>query len=120
MRVCRAGPKQVHHFRTKGLKVFKILHLDKMAPGRLYAGGEVEDVAYTEDEDIITKQKITEHLRILYESLGVSKLFQELPDNFKSFDIGHHLGLTLEQVVPTALALVTAERSVGPPPSSTT
>ena len=83
--------------RTKGLKVFKILHLDKMAPGRLYAGGEVEDVAYTEDEDILTKLKITEYLKILYESLGVSKLFEELPGNFRSFDVGHHLGLTLEQ-----------------------
>lgn len=83
--------------RTKGLKVFKILQFDKMAPGRLYAGGEVEDVEYKEDEDIVTKLKIVEHLKVLYESLGINKLFQDLPENFKSFDVGHHLGLTLEQ-----------------------
>ncbi|GAA4445617.1 LON peptidase substrate-binding domain-containing protein [Pontibacter saemangeumensis] len=83
--------------RTTGLKVFKILQFDKMAPGRLYAGGEVEDVDYTDDEDIVTKLKITEQLKVLYESLGINKLLQELPADYKSFDVGHHLGLTLEQ-----------------------
>lgn len=83
--------------RTTGLKVFRILQFDKMAPGRLYAGGEVEEVAYTDDEDIVTKMKITEQLKVLYESLGINKLLQELPAGYKSFDVGHHLGLTLEQ-----------------------
>ena len=83
--------------RTKGLQVFKILQFDKMAPGRLYAGGEIEKVEYDDDEDLVRKLKINEYLHVLYESLGISNLFLELPENYKSFDIGHHLGLTLEQ-----------------------
>ena len=83
--------------RTKGLRVFKILQFDKMAPGRLYAGGEVEDFQSEEDGDTVTKIKITEQLRVLYESLGISKLFLELPEDYKSYDIAHHLGMTLEQ-----------------------
>lgn len=83
--------------RMKGLKVFKILQFDKMAPGRLYAGGEVEEVVHNDDEDIVKKLKINEYLQVLYESLGISKLFLELPENYKSFNIGHHIGLTLEQ-----------------------
>jgi Lon protease-like protein len=83
--------------RTRGIKIFKILQFDRMAPGRLYAGGEVEEVENKDDEDIINKLSITEGLQKLYEALGISKLFLELPEDYKSFDIAHHLGLTTEQ-----------------------
>lgn len=83
--------------RTKGIKIFKILHFDRMAPGRLYAGGEVEEVEHKEGGDIITNLHIRESLKKLYEALGISKLFLELPENYTSFDIAHHLGLTTEQ-----------------------
>ncbi|MFD1185047.1 LON peptidase substrate-binding domain-containing protein, partial [Pontibacter rugosus] len=41
--------------RTQALGIFKILRFDRMAPGRLYAGGEVEMVKNKDDEDIIVK-----------------------------------------------------------------
>lgn len=83
--------------RTRGLSIFKILNFDKMAPGRLYAGGEVEMVENKFDEDIITKLKIKENLQKLYEALGLESLYEQLPDDFKSYDIGHQLGLNTEQ-----------------------
>ncbi|MHA6248449.1 LON peptidase substrate-binding domain-containing protein [Pontibacter sp. CAU 1760] len=83
--------------RTKGVHVFKIIHFDKMAPGRLYAGGEVEEMPSILNEDIVVKTKITEALRVLYDSLGLTRLFDDLPANYISFDIAHNLGLTLEQ-----------------------
>lgn len=82
---------------TKGLGIFKILEFDKQAPGRLYAGGQVEEVENTDDEDIVTKLKIKEQLKLLYAALGVDKLFFELPEDFKSYDIAHHLGLSTDQ-----------------------
>ncbi|WP_266205230.1 LON peptidase substrate-binding domain-containing protein [Pontibacter kalidii] len=83
--------------RTKGLKIFKIQQFDKMAPGRLYAGGEVEMVENDYEEDIITKIKIKELLEQLYETLGLGNLYLELPEDFKSYDIAHQLGLNTEQ-----------------------
>ncbi|TPE42917.1 LON peptidase substrate-binding domain-containing protein [Pontibacter mangrovi] len=83
--------------RTKGLRIFKILKFDKMAPGRLYAGGEVEFVENKFDEDIITKMKIREKLEKLYETLGLGNLYEELPEDFNSYTIGHQLGLNTEQ-----------------------
>ncbi|MFD2512605.1 LON peptidase substrate-binding domain-containing protein [Pontibacter locisalis] len=83
--------------RTKGLEVFKVLHFDKMAPGRLYAGGEVELIENSYEEDVITKIKIKEHLKKLYESLGLETFYLDLPDNFTSYDVAHHLGLNTEQ-----------------------
>ncbi|MFD2245065.1 LON peptidase substrate-binding domain-containing protein [Pontibacter ruber] len=82
---------------TKGLSIFKILEFDKQAPGRLYAGGQVEAVEIINDEDFVTKLKIKEQLTLLYKALGVEKLFIDLPENFTSYDIAHHLGLSTEQ-----------------------
>ena len=83
--------------RTKGLHIFKIRNFDKMAPGRLYAGGEVEMLQNGTEEDIVTKVKIRELLEQLYETLGLGNLYLELPEDFTSYDIGHQLGLNLEQ-----------------------
>ncbi|MBF9254768.1 LON peptidase substrate-binding domain-containing protein [Pontibacter sp. 172403-2] len=83
--------------RARGLRVIRIKRFDRMAPGRLYAGGEVETVEDNTAEDIVVKQKIKELLVQLYEALGISKMFLDLPGNFKSFDIAHNLGLSTEQ-----------------------
>lgn len=83
--------------RTRGLHIFKIRNFDKMAPGRLYAGGEVEMLQNGTEEDIVTKVKIRELLEQLYETLGLGNLYLELPEDFTSYDIGHQLGLNLEQ-----------------------
>ncbi|GAB3196021.1 Lon protease-like protein [Pontibacter aydingkolensis] len=83
--------------RTKGISVFKIDRFDKMAPGRLYAGGEVETFETDYQDDIVTKLKIKDLLQKLYSSLGLDKLFTDLLEDFKSFDIAHHLGLNTEQ-----------------------
>ncbi|GGG00837.1 ATP-dependent protease [Pontibacter amylolyticus] len=83
--------------RTQGLGIFKILKFDKQAPGRLYAGGQVEEVENLADEDIVTKEQIREKLRELYMALGISNIFLDLPNNFTSYDVGHHLGLNTEQ-----------------------
>jgi Lon protease-like protein len=83
--------------RTQGMGIFKILEFDRMMPGKLYAGGKVEDVVDVDDEDIVTKMQIQEKLQELYTALGISKIFLDLPENFKSYDIAHHLGLNTEQ-----------------------
>ncbi|GAB3815542.1 LON peptidase substrate-binding domain-containing protein [Pontibacter rugosus] len=96
--------------RTQALGIFKILRFDRMAPGRLYAGGEVEMVKNKDDEDIIVKLQIKEHLEKLYDALGLDKLYSELPEDFKSYDIAHHLGLNTEQEYAMLQILSESER----------
>lgn len=93
----KTHPNGEMDIRTKGVTIFKIAHFDKMAPGRLYAGGEVEELENDYQEDIVTKLKIKELLQKLYTSLGLEKLFTDLLEDFKSYDIAHHLGLNTEQ-----------------------
>lgn len=83
--------------RTRGLRIFRILRFDRMAPGRLYAGGEVRMLESEDDEDIVIKIKIRELLAQLYDTLGITKLSADLPEDFKSYDVAHHLGLNIEQ-----------------------
>ncbi|RAU82002.1 LON peptidase substrate-binding domain-containing protein [Pontibacter arcticus] len=83
--------------RTKALSVFRIRQFDKVTPGKLYAGGQVEAVADVMDENIVIKNKIREAVQELYSILGIGNLFLKLPENFRSFDIAHTIGLSLEQ-----------------------
>lgn len=83
--------------KTKGVRVFKINRFDRTAPNRLYAGGEVEIPENKQNEDIITKLKIRELLKQLYDMLEVDSFYEDLPEDFSSYDIAHHLGLSTEQ-----------------------
>jgi Lon protease-like protein len=83
--------------RTEGLKVFKIIKFDKQAPGKLYAGGKVKELDDLKDEDIVTKLSIEEKMQQLFEMLGIGDFLRDLPENYTSFDIAHHLGLNTEQ-----------------------
>ena len=83
--------------RTQGVSVFKLKQFDKQAPGRLYAGGEVKEIKTESGEDIVIKTKIKEGFQKLHEVLGLRTLFMALPDDFKSYDIAHHIGMSVEQ-----------------------
>ncbi len=62
-----------------------------------WSGGIIELVEDVQNEDPALKVRIVEHLRQLYEILGLSSLFMELAPDFKSYDIAHHLGFTMEK-----------------------
>jgi Lon protease-like protein len=83
--------------RTKGLRVIHISQFDRMAPGKLYPGGEVTYLPNKQDEDVLIKAQLSEIISKLYDALGIKALYMALPENFKSYDIGHHIGLTTEQ-----------------------
>jgi ATP-dependent Lon protease len=83
--------------KTKGLKLVRIVDYYQQAPNKFYPAGSIEDLPMDKSGDLMLRIKITESLRQLYSILGISKLFMELPEDYKIFDIAHHLGLTTEQ-----------------------
>lgn len=83
--------------KTKGIKLVRIVDFYQQAPNKFYPAGTIEDLPMDKTGDLVLKIKITESLRQLYSILGISKLFMELPQDYKTFDIAHHLGLTTEQ-----------------------
>ncbi|MFC5270059.1 LON peptidase substrate-binding domain-containing protein [Adhaeribacter terreus] len=83
--------------KTKGIGTFRIDELYQQLPDKEYAGGKITDIENIDDEDIIIKNRITELLYQLYETLGLAKLYTDLSQDYKIFDIAHHVGLTTDQ-----------------------
>ncbi|MDF7811426.1 LON peptidase substrate-binding domain-containing protein [Hymenobacter sp. YC55] len=96
--------------RTKAVGVFRVEEFYRQVPGKLYAGGLVEDLADDDRTDILLQRRISEQLQQLYDVLGLRKLMQELPANFRVYDVAHHLGLSTEQEYQLLEALTEAER----------
>ncbi|WP_375436059.1 LON peptidase substrate-binding domain-containing protein [uncultured Hymenobacter sp.] len=96
--------------RTQAVGVFRVEEFYRQAPGKLYAGGLVEDLADDNRTDILLQKRISEQLQQLYDVLGLRKLMQELPANFRVYDVAHHLGLSTEQEYQLLEALTEAER----------
>ena len=83
--------------KTQGTRVFRIIEFFRQLPGKPYAGAEVEEVEDIDDEDPAVKQKLFSALEQLYLALRVSSLYKIPSANFRAFDIGHHIGLSVTQ-----------------------
>ena len=83
--------------KTKGIKVFRILEQIKDIPEKLYSGAIV---SYPENYDNGSSglmQKVMSNLRELHLLLKVEKTFSKPDAELKSFEIAHHIGLSLEE-----------------------
>ena len=82
--------------KTRGISVFKIQKFLDKVPDKLYSGGKVEYLADNANGDILLSNKIVVHLKELYRIMNIRKEIPSVAD-FKTFDMGHHVGFTLEQ-----------------------
>lgn len=78
---------------TRGLKIIKIQRFESKAPHKLYPGGIVEYTENIQDEDIVLQANITSELHQLYDALRIQKDIGK----YKSYDLAHHMGLSIEQ-----------------------
>lgn len=97
LKIEKTYPNGEMDIKTKGLGIFRILDFYKQAPNKFYPAGTIEKVTLNLEGDELLKLKITELLQQLYRILGIEKLFITLPQDYKIFDIAHHLGLPLEK-----------------------
>ena len=83
--------------KTKGLKVFRILEIIKDVPDKLYSGAIVN---YPDNNEIGNRelmQKVMNGIKELHAILKVDKDFIKSPDELKTYDVAHHIGLSLEE-----------------------
>lgn len=83
--------------KTKGDKVFRILEVIKSIPDKLYSGAIVNYPDNKEQGNIEQMRKIMEGIRHLHDILKVSKDFKISDDKIRSYDVAHHIGLSLEE-----------------------
>lgn len=95
--------------RTKGQRLFTVEEFQAVAPNKLYAGGEVEWLEVEEEEHFLDNEKILDLTRELFQLLNIQKKLPESIQDFSTFDVAHHLGLSLEQEYQL-LCLLRAEK----------
>ncbi len=83
--------------KTKGQRLFTVEDFQAVAPNKLYAGGEVEWLDVEADEQFLDNEKILNLTRELFQLLNIQKKLPEDIQHFSTFDVAHHVGLSLEQ-----------------------
>ena len=85
------------NIRTRGEKNFRILELVKSVPDKLYSGAIVNYPENNEHSQPEILQQVLAGIKTLHQQIGVSKDFKK-PDNLlSSYDLAHHIGLSLDK-----------------------
>ncbi len=83
--------------RTRGLGIFIVDEFYRQAPGKLYPAGEVSPLEHSLDGDRRLGGHLLSMVRSLFHLLNIDKELPTDPDSFISYDVGHYVGLSLQQ-----------------------
>src|ERR1051325_6306476 len=83
--------------KTEGTKVFRVLEVIKEVPEKLYSGAIVNYPDNKEQGDIELMRRVMNGIRELHKLLNVSKDFKKPDEELKTYEVAHHVGLTLQE-----------------------
>jgi hypothetical protein len=83
--------------KTRGEKVFRMLEVIKEVPDKLYSGAIVNYPDNKEQGDIELMRKVMKGIRELHKLLNVSKDFNKPDEELNTYEVAHHVGLTLQE-----------------------
>ena len=83
--------------KTMGTKVFRILEVIKSVPDKLYSGAIVNYPENFEESSPDLLRRVVNSIRQLHKLLKISKEFKKGDEELKSYDMAHHIGLSLNE-----------------------
>jgi uncharacterized protein len=83
--------------KTRGVQVFRILELIKEIPDKLYSGAIVNYPDNHQQGKPALMQKVLAGVHDLHKLLKVTKEYNKREEELTSYDIAHHVGLSLQQ-----------------------
>jgi uncharacterized protein len=83
--------------KTKGLKVFRLLEVIKEVPDKLYSGAIVNYPDNYEKGNPEVMRKVMSSIRELHQLLKLNKDFKKPDNELTSYEVAHHVGLSLEE-----------------------
>ncbi|MET0391941.1 MAG: LON peptidase substrate-binding domain-containing protein [Chitinophagaceae bacterium] len=95
--ISRVDEKGEMDIRTTGEKVFRILEVVKDIPDKLYSGAIVEYPPGRQQGNAEVMRKVLTAVRELHQLLKVSKEFDRDGQDMNSYDVAHHVGLSLQE-----------------------
>jgi len=95
--MCKVYDNGEMDIKTQGLQVFRILELIKEIPDKLYSGAIVNYPDNLQQGKPSLMQKVMAGIHDLHRLLKVNKEYKKSDEEIKTYDIAHHVGLSLEQ-----------------------
>lgn len=83
--------------KTEGKQVFRILEVIKEIPEKLYSGAIVNYPANAEHGSAEVLRRVVNSIRELHKLLKVKKDFKKVDEQLSSYDLAHHVGLSLQE-----------------------
>ena len=83
--------------KTMGERVFRILEVIKEVPDKLYSGAIVNYPETYEQGNPEIMRRVMNSIRELHRLLNVRKEFSKEDESIKTFDVAHHIGLSLQE-----------------------
>ncbi|MBI5858912.1 MAG: LON peptidase substrate-binding domain-containing protein [Sphingobacteriales bacterium] len=81
--------------KTKGVRIFRILEMIKEVPDKLYSGAIVNYPDTYEKGNPDVMRKVMTSIRDLHRLLKVSKDFKKEDSEVTTYEVAHHVGLSL-------------------------
>lgn len=82
---------------TRGGTVFRVLEVIKSIPDKLYSGAIVSYPDNLDEGNGEKMRAVLSGIRELHRILNLNKDFKKPEEELKSYDVAHHVGLTLEE-----------------------
>jgi Lon protease-like protein len=83
--------------KTRGIAVFKILELIKEIPEKLYGGAIVNYPDNNMKGSRPLMKIVLEGMYAIHHKLNVEKKFSKVDEELNSYDVAHHIGLSIEE-----------------------
>jgi Lon protease-like protein len=83
--------------KTKGISIFNLLEMVKEIPDKLYSGAIVNYQPNYQNGSASMMKKLIDSTRKFHAHLEVSKDFGKPDEELNSYDIAHHVGLSIEE-----------------------
>jgi uncharacterized protein len=83
--------------KTEGGRVFRILEVIKEIPDKLYSGAIVNYPETYEKGNPEIMRRVMNSIRELHRLLNVRKEFNKEDESIKTYDVAHHIGLSLQE-----------------------
>jgi len=83
--------------KTKGDKVFRVLEIIKEVPEKLYSGAIVNYPPNHQHGSTEVMRRVVNSIKELYKLLKVKKDFKKPDTELTSYDLAHHVGMSLQE-----------------------
>lgn len=83
--------------KTEGTQVFRVLEVIKEIPDKLYSGAIVNYPANHTQGSSDLMRRVVNSIKELYKLLKVKKEFAKNDSELNSYDVAHHIGLSLQE-----------------------